>query len=160
MATGAHTFKNIVVALDGSKEAEAIWPYVESIARAFNARLTFVCALVPVEDTVPGEFALTEASLAPEVLESVYETHDLVGEKDASYLARVKKRWSDLGFDVASEEPPLRAAQAIVEIAREKRADLIAMTTHGRRGMSRAVLGSVADEVVRTAPCSVLLVRQ
>jgi nucleotide-binding universal stress UspA family protein len=62
------------------------------------------------------------------------------------------------GFEVHCEEPVDRAAEAIVASARRNRADLIAMTTHGRSGLGRALLGSVADEVVRTAQCPVLLV--
>ena len=48
---------------------------------------------------------------------------------------------------------------AIVEYARNEKIDLIVMGTHGRRGLSRLVMGSVADKVVRTAPCPVLTVR-
>jgi len=47
----------------------------------------------------------------------------------------------------------------IQTVAREKKADLIVMGTHGRHGFSRAMLGSVAAKVVRTAPCPVLTVR-
>lgn len=50
-------------------------------------------------------------------------------------------------------------ASAILESAQQLEADLIAMTTHGRGGLGRLVLGSVADEVVRHAVCPLLLVR-
>lgn len=51
------------------------------------------------------------------------------------------------------------AATAIVDVAAEEQADIIVMATHGRGGLGRAVLGSVADHVVRHAGCPVLLVR-
>lgn len=51
-----------------------------------------------------------------------------------------------------------RAASAITQYARDKAIDLIVIGTHGRTGVSRAVLGSVAERVVRTAPCLVLTV--
>lgn len=51
------------------------------------------------------------------------------------------------------------ARTAILAAAEEHRVDLIAMGTHGRRGVSRLVLGSVAESVARAAPCPVLLVR-
>lgn len=52
-------------------------------------------------------------------------------------------------------------AQAeIVALAAEERADLVVMGTHGRGGVSRVLLGSVADRVLRTAPCPVLTVRK
>jgi nucleotide-binding universal stress UspA family protein len=51
------------------------------------------------------------------------------------------------------------STDAIVGHAKQLKADLIAMTTHGRSGLTRTIMGSVADEVVHTAPCPVLLVR-
>ena len=50
--------------------------------------------------------------------------------------------------------------EEIVALARDERADLIVIGTHGRGGVSRALLGSVADRVVRLAPCPVLTVRE
>jgi nucleotide-binding universal stress UspA family protein len=47
----------------------------------------------------------------------------------------------------------------IIEVAEEEKADLIVMTTHGRTGLSHLVMGSVAEKVVRTAPCPVLTIR-
>jgi len=52
------------------------------------------------------------------------------------------------------------ADQEIVALARDERADLIVIGTHGRAGMSRMLLGSVTDRVVRLAPCPVLTVRE
>lgn len=157
--TSGHTFEQIVVALDGSKEAEAILPYVEPIARAFNSHLTFVCALVPVDDTVSGKIALTEGGMAMGMFEAMYEVNDALDIEDESYLAKVRKQWAARGFDVEYREPQMRADLAIVETAREKGADLIAMATHGRTGIGRTILGSVTDEVVRTAPCAVMVIR-
>ncbi|MFN0017630.1 MAG: universal stress protein [Pirellulaceae bacterium] len=51
-------------------------------------------------------------------------------------------------------------ADAIVRIAESEHVDLIVMGTHGRRGISRLLMGSVAESVVRAAPCSVLTVKQ
>ena len=51
------------------------------------------------------------------------------------------------------------AAEKIIEAAKEKDADLIVMTTHGRTGLSHALMGSVAEKVVRQAPCPVLTIK-
>ena len=48
----------------------------------------------------------------------------------------------------------------IIELAKQKHADLIVMGTHGRRGLSHLLLGSVAERVVRTAECPVMTVQQ
>lgn len=52
-----------------------------------------------------------------------------------------------------------QAAERLIEAAKEKNADLIVMATHGRTGLSHALMGSVAEKVVRQAPCPVLTVR-
>lgn len=51
---------------------------------------------------------------------------------------------------------PRALAEAVIYVANEVNADLIVMKTHGRRGLSHLILGSVAEEVVRSAPCPVL----
>ena len=51
------------------------------------------------------------------------------------------------------------AAEKIIEAAKERDADLIVMATHGRTGLSHALMGSVAEKVVRQAPCPVLTIR-
>src|SRR5579872_5650061 len=152
-------FRNIVVALDGSPEAEQILAYVKPIARAFESNVTLVCALVPVEDTVYGELALSGSATGPAILDPLYETENELGKRDRSYLATLKQRGLDAGFEVTCAEPEMRAADAIVKIAAEKNADLIAMATHARSGVKRAFLGSVADDVVRNVRCPVLLMR-
>ena len=52
------------------------------------------------------------------------------------------------------------ARDVIIRACEEINADLIVMGTHGRRGVSRALLGSVAESIVRTAPCPVLTIRK
>ena len=64
-----------------------------------------------------------------------------------------RDRW---GAEVAVGSP----AETIVRVARELAADLIVMGTHGRTGLRHALLGSVAEKVVRLAPCPVLTVRE
>ena len=51
-------------------------------------------------------------------------------------------------------------AEAIITLAKEEKVDMIVMGTHGRRGLSRLLMGSVAEHVVRVAPCPVLTVKQ
>jgi nucleotide-binding universal stress UspA family protein len=77
----------------------------------------------------------------------------------ADYLGHLVDRLRGRGFTVEralAEGPP---AEAILAEAGRVGADLIAMATHGRGGLGRLVFGSVSDEVVRHAPCPVLLVR-
>jgi nucleotide-binding universal stress UspA family protein len=75
------------------------------------------------------------------------------------YLERVGERLINRGLSVVWKQPEGSASEAILEHAQASNADLIALTTHGRGGLGRAVFGSVADEVLRRARCPVLLLR-
>ncbi len=76
-----------------------------------------------------------------------------------SYLATISERLKGQGLNVTTEHAEGRAADVIVDYGAKMGAGLVAMTTHGRSGLARALVGSVADEVVRRSSCPVLLVR-
>lgn len=152
------TYQRIVVALDGSPLAEAVLPFVEPLALTFGAEITIICAQPYLESTVAGEMALSSVGMGGEAFEQIYETDEEVGREDVAYLAKMRKRLSQQGLIVHTSMLRMGPAEAIVSVARRTKADLIAMTTHGRSGVGRAILGSVADEVLRTSPCPVLLV--
>lgn len=84
-----------------------------------------------------------------------------LGEEAKSRIAALESGWSERSVTVRSElRRGIHAAPVILEAAEELDAGLIVIGTHGRRGPSRWLLGSVAEEVVRAAPCPVLTVRQ
>jgi nucleotide-binding universal stress UspA family protein len=77
----------------------------------------------------------------------------------ASYLRQMAARLSARGFTVSAAQLEGSAGDAIVAYAREHQIDLVALTTHGHGGLGRIVFGSVAEHVLRHAPCPVLLER-
>ena len=98
-----------------------------------------------------------EASLlgGPDWRKFIKAMHD-AGE---NYLKSIAKRLSDNGIKSAYEVVTGDPADKIVEYAEDKKASLIAMSTHGRTGLARWVLGSVADKVLHSARMPILLVR-
>jgi nucleotide-binding universal stress UspA family protein len=152
----SHPYNHILVALDGSGLAEQVLPYVVPLAKTFGARLTLLCAVEPLSTVATTGMSLPGSYVSYDPL---IEAQDELRSYDATYLIGIKQRLAEQGIEVGCEEPEDRAAEAIVAAARRLHVDLIAMTTHGRSGLGRALLGSVADGVVRTAPCPVLLVR-
>lgn len=158
MSEPARPYGHILVALDGSSLAEEILPDVAALARAFQARITLVRASTSVETIVAEE---ATAGMPPVVVPSVAPERlaDAERQNARSYLDTVAKRLAAQGFGVDSEQPQDAPGPAIVECAVRVGADLIALTTHGRGGIARAVLGSVSDHVVRHAPCPLLLRR-
>ncbi len=128
---GDTAFGRILVPLDGSETAERVLPAAASLAAAFDAVLTLTHVPLPtVEDHGAMERYLGAARTALERAGLRAETH------------------------VGGHEPDA----AIPELAASLGADLIAMATHGRGGMERALIGSVAETVVGTADVPVLLV--
>jgi nucleotide-binding universal stress UspA family protein len=149
-------YQNIVVALDGSEFAERVLPYVEELAAKFGSSLQLVYA------TTAGSVIIAETAGMPADAGAIVDPTPIIeaqqGEAEA-YLSGVAKRLSAKGLNVSYSHPEGQAAEVICALAKDSGADLIAMTTHGRRGVARAILGSTAENVLHKAICPVLVVR-
>jgi len=133
----------IVVALDGSPRGEAILQDVVPLARRMKASV-----------------ALIQSALPPVTMSGVGDVPGVrVDENPLPYLERVRARLASEGVDATVAALEGRAGFQILRYAQESNASLLCMTTHGRSGLARIVLGSIADEVLRQAPCPVLLRR-
>jgi nucleotide-binding universal stress UspA family protein len=138
--------KRVVVALDGSPMAEAIVPFLLEIAWPLTLDLVLVRAVVPVPlRTDEGE---------PDRPDGAARRFDA----DA-YLTRIATDLRARGVQTATEVRDGSPVDEILAVARERGADLIAMTTHGHSGRAGAVVGSVAEAVVRRASMPVFLLR-
>ena len=93
---------------------------------------------------------LLERSVRVEIEDAIHET---LSGKTASLLQGV----ADVELSVCQHPSPGRA---LCQMAEDEGADLLILGSHGRSGLSRAFLGSVAEKVVRHAPCPVLVVRE
>jgi nucleotide-binding universal stress UspA family protein len=153
-------YKHILVALDGSELAEQVLPHIEALAEKFGSAVTLLRVTTPPSLAVTPPIGLPMSAPA-DLFTAEQMTEALQAERDyaADYLRSVGERMRGRVPQVAEEQAEGRAADVIVERASALGADLIAMTTHGRSGLRRLVLGSVAEEVVRRASCAVLLVR-
>lgn len=136
----------VLVPLDGSQLAERALPPATEIARATGGEVLLVHARA--EPWAPVEILMARPALEP----------GGTGEARGAALAEVAARLSQAGVRVAYEERTGPAEDVILDLARAKRAHLITMATHGRSGPSRAVMGSVADAVLRRTRIPVLLV--
>jgi nucleotide-binding universal stress UspA family protein len=150
-------YKHILVSLDGSEIAEQVLPHVEALAEKFGAAVTLLRATMPpVSPVMPTPVGLP---VTPDVTGTYIEVAEAGREVASEYLGSVAERLRSHGLQVTQELPEGPAAEAILERAEAVGADLIALATHGRGGLERLVLGSVAEEVVRKSSCPVLLVR-
>ena len=142
---------NILVATDFSEASDKALSYGKELARKFSARLHVIHVVGVVTPDMTGA-----AGYVPDlgsVQTDLEETADrqlaaLVSDEDRQGLKA--KIWR-----TTSNSP----ASAITAYAKDETIDLVVMGTHGRSAVARWILGSVADKVVRTAPCPVLTVR-
>jgi nucleotide-binding universal stress UspA family protein len=153
-------YTHLLVALDGSDAAEQVLPHVEALAASFGATVTLLRASVSAE-TLMAQSATGGGPTVGDVAPAIDPTPIQEADHDAAteYLQQVQARLSQGGVTVKTDVPEGPAQDVIVDRARELGVSLILMTTHGRSGLGRMVFGSVADAVLRHAPCPVLLVR-
>jgi nucleotide-binding universal stress UspA family protein len=145
------TLKNILVATDFGEPSEAALIYGRALASNFGATLHVVHVVGHLSSAVYGAAGYIVS--VPELQQEV---------EDAA-----RKQLDDLLVDNDTPPLPSRAvlitsnspALAIVDYARQERINLIVTGTHGRGAVAHLLMGSVAERVVRTAPCPVLTVR-
>jgi nucleotide-binding universal stress UspA family protein len=142
-------FRCLVIALDGSSHAEAVIdPALDLAGEGAD------CSLIQVIDPV---MAVSAAGLGGVGGPPSYDPEQEAGDI-RDYLESVASRARARGLSVHTRViVHTQAARGILHHAHEARADLIAMATHGRRGLRRLVLGSVPDKVLRGAEAAVLL---
>lgn len=144
-------FHRIVVPLDGSKLAERALERATELARAVNVPIH----LVRVIDLgrIDGKGSLVWG-LSPWALQRALDEEQ---QDSLAYLERTSQRLKDRGVAVFAEVRHGNAPDEIVATAMED--DLIVMSTHGRGGLARWFLGSVAESVARQASGPVMLIR-
>jgi nucleotide-binding universal stress UspA family protein len=150
-------YQRILVALDGSDLAERVLPYVESLAIQFGSTVVFLRTVAPPGAIIAGSGAGADPVAGPIV--DATPIVDAERQEATSYLRSVAQRLRDAGVETELDVLEGRPAPTIVGRSTELGIDLIAMTTHGRGGLRRLVMGSVAEEVLRHASCPILLVR-
>ena len=139
----------IVVPIDFSPSAEEAMSWAIDLARRYGASLIVTHVLQPVAwPASPDGLMLTPTDLLATTRR----------ELDAS-LERTRASIEAAGIGAKAELLDGTPAAEIAALARRAAADLVVMGTHGRTGLKHALLGSVAEKVVRTAPCPVLTVR-
>ena len=143
------SYRRIVVPLDGSEIAEEAFREAVPLARAFGAELV----LVGVLDLTAGMYDVYAEAFDPVDLRNQLEKF-LVGALD-----RAREKVEAEGVKARSVFRVGVPYEEITAVAEEEGADLVVMTTHGRKGLSHLLLGSVTEKVIRTAPCPVLVVR-
>src|SRR5262245_58942047 len=152
MTRSSRMFTKVLVPTDFSPGADAALACARTVAEKFGASLQLLHVM---SDPVTTVMMSVEAYVPdlPELRQTML--------REAT--ARINQRLTPAdrsGLRATGEAVFGADARCIVEYAAEEGADLIVMGTHGRTGMSHLLLGSVAERVIRTAPCVVMTVRE
>lgn len=144
--------KRILVPVDFSEPSRRALDYAVELGRGVGAELTVLHVVEPVYYPMAGDTSgiIYDASL-------LYEEVERGAKEQLSRIAGALRRRH------VPVNPVIRTGAAhrvIADTAKRVKSDLIVMATHGRTGLSHVLMGSVAERVVRTAPCPVLTVRQ
>lgn len=144
-------YKHLLIATDGTELSEKALQQGFALAKALGAEVTVATATEPWDAVIVGEVAVV---LPPEKYEETAEANAKAILNKAKDLAP-KDGVTVHALHIKGQHP----AEGIIEAAKSKNCDLIVMASHGRRGISRLVLGSEANEVVTHSSVPVLIIR-
>lgn len=143
-------YETILVPLDGSKRAEAILPHVEELAHRYDAKVVFVRVLEPIPYVSGPEG--TPIALREQELEQ--------RRRDAeAYVKARQGQFREKGIDSRGLVFQGPVVEAITDAAEREGADLIAIASHGRSGLSQCFYGSVAAGVLHRVDRPLLVIR-
>jgi nucleotide-binding universal stress UspA family protein len=135
----------ILIATDGSEKNRPALEEGVKIARAFGASV-YAAYVIDV-----GAFSSMSADMP------IGDTYRIIQAEAEQAFSRIKTFAGDMKVETSVLEG--RPAAEIVKFAVAKKIDLIVIGTQGKKGLERLLLGSVAEEVIRSAPCKVLVVK-
>lgn len=136
-------FKRVLVATDGSKYCSAAVERAIDFSQSYGGEISAVSIV-----DVPAEFYAE----APQAVDDMIY-------KAKGYVEEVKKQAEASGVKAETFVKEGEAYQAIVDLAKERDMNIIVMGSHGRTGLKRLLMGSVAEKVIGYAPCPVLITR-
>ena len=150
-------FSKILIPLDGSKSSEKAVPYARHLAKLDNAEILLV--MIPDELWSGG---IPSAGMGPYMGMGAYPIpQDYIETRlrhDKEYLANLQVEVERDGISVTTHCPSGDPASEVLELAEREGCDLIVLTSHGRTGIKRFLIGSVAEKVARHSSCPVLIV--
>jgi nucleotide-binding universal stress UspA family protein len=138
-------YSNIVVAFDESEFAAAALVEALHMVKAHGGSVTMARAVY---------FDTEEFGIAPEQLEKRFN------KARAVCMKSVERYSTEFGVSIGLSIRQGDAPEVIIEVAKEKAADLVVMGTYGRRGIKRLIMGSTTSSVLLDAPCDVLVVKR
>lgn len=158
-------YQKIMIPLDGSDLAECVLPHAEAFIKGGMARTAvFLWVLEPLPTAMYGASVETFASSAQEEIfasQADYLAKMQTERKSTAeeYLNRIAGRFNQYGAEIKCQILEGRIAETLAGYAETNNVDLLLIATHGRSGVSRWLMGSVADRVLHSSRVPVLMVK-
>jgi nucleotide-binding universal stress UspA family protein len=141
-------YQTLLVPLDGSPRAEGILPHVENIALQFKSKVIFLQVL-----------SRHEASIQIDNIKEYLYAFNRKKEDISTYLASIQGGFQKKGIEAICFVEEGAVVETILTVAQRENADLIAIASHGRSGLSRVFYGSVAAGIMQKIDRPILIIR-
>lgn len=151
-------YKRILVPLDGSERAEKILPHVETLASLSKSTVILLDVIEPVSAGFTPSMSMM-VTPPPQELEIYWKSMQAAEDEAKEYIQKQAERLNKMKIETEVVIVRGDPVNSIVNTAREKNADLIAMTSHGRTGLERVFYGSVTSGVLHKVDRPLLLIR-
>lgn len=145
------TIQRILVPIDGSSGAQVALDYAIDLIPSHPAELLVVLAVEPIHLAVAGQVTMPAENVGMIANEQRVLASDYLGRLENNLRGRNLRIRTFLEVGAAED--------VILKTARKQAADLIIMATHARTGLAHALLGSITEKIIRSAPCPVLTLR-
>jgi nucleotide-binding universal stress UspA family protein len=150
-------YQTLLVPLDGSPRAETILPHVEKLAIQFKAKVIILQVVeLPFQFVTPTFY---ETTIQMDVIHEHLEEFKRKKEEISAYLAGIQAGLQKKGIDAGFFVEQGGAVETILSVAQRENADLIAVASHGRSGLSRVFYGSVAAGIMQKVDRPILIIR-
>ena len=153
-------FERIIVPLDGSRLSAQAVPYASEIGKRFDAEVILVRVLSTSGLAILSQDTGFENAVATDIIAQEARIKDVDNAANAKrYLMNWAQSLKTQGVKVSFQVTIGSPAKSIMELAVAQQASLIVMMSHGRGWFKRAIMGSVADEILRGSLVPVLIIR-
>jgi nucleotide-binding universal stress UspA family protein len=153
-------FQRILVPLDGSRLSAQALPYSVEIAKRFDAELILVRVISPAGLVIAPQTSSMEGSVATDLIAQEAQIKDVDNAAHAkrylmNWVQSIKAQGINASYQVTIGTP----AKSIMELVNAQQVSLIVMMSHGKGWFKRALIGSVADAILRGSNVPVLVIR-
>ncbi len=154
------SYNKILIPHDSSRLADSVIPEILAMVSAFGSKIILVQvvdSLFQINAKLAPSTGFSGGYIVSDLAEQVQKAEHQTASKNLEHL---KKRLRDFGIsEVETDILEGYPGDEIVKLAKKTKVDLIIMSTHGRSGLGRVLMGSVTDQVIHQADCPVLVVR-